>query len=106
MADRIEVYSGEELVGTVPRPHMAPNTRDFVEMILQQPFTLGLERHSIHDIAASAVEFKVVWRDCNNGWGKKATLVCSPMYGPGDWECIPGFVYEEPHTSRGRSKSA
>lgn len=105
MSDRIEIYSGDELVGTVPRPRQRPDTRDVFDLIMDQPYTLGIRRVKFEDQFATAVTFKIVWRECNEGWGKKATLVCSEMYGPGDWECVPGFVFEPPHTSRGYQRA-
>lgn len=94
MKPRIDIYSGDELIGSVPCPDIPPFERKFMDIITREPFNLGIKHHSVEDtFLASVVTFEIKWHEKDNGWTKQAALHCSPMFGPGDWECIPGFVY-------------
>lgn len=89
MTTRIDVYSGDELVGSVPLPKIPPREDRFD--LWQEPLTLGIRRMNFDDQFATVITFKVKWHTKDNGWTREAALHCDESFGPGDWRCIPGF---------------
>lgn len=97
----IDVYQDDMLVGSLPRPQMAP--RDFFRFAFMHDNSLRLAAalYVIHNPLACirTTDMRVDWRYDENGWVKRAVLIADPSLGQGDLALLDGFILRVPETA-------